>query len=167
MNPANTYFQAIATEAFWKFMMKIALPLLDYDWHLAEDFVQQTFVILWKTKRYDPEKSAPSTYAIRRLRGMINHYHENCRSTEWRKRRYFKEQLGFSTNTDEVEFLDELEQVRSAIERLSLKRREAINRYEREETLQDVASGAGVTREAIRIRECRAVIQLREMLKAA
>lgn len=63
--------QPILNDAFRFWMIRRCIRMLDCNRDRAEVIVQDVYLALWKTDRFDPSKSNIVTYACWRLRGIV------------------------------------------------------------------------------------------------
>lgn len=164
MNRPHPDLEPLFTEAFGRFLMKIALPLVDDNWHVAEDVVQHVFLALIKTQSYDPQRSKPSTYAVRRLRGAISHLLEAQRRHKRRLQRLKNVHPIHHVDKNVTEFRDEVDLVRQSVSRLDNRQSFVLCRFERGETLKDVSSKIGLSKQGVQFIEQKAIRLVRKML---
>ncbi len=164
MSSAQIHFEGIANATVWKWLMRRALPMVDFDWHRAEDAVQQVFLRLWTKRDYDPTRGSPLSYAYRQLQNATFCLKDKELRSERKVATLRDIKPGFTSDRCMIEHREEAARVGKVIDRLAPPLRMAIGRHMRAETLQDVARKMGRSQKTVEAWETQAVDALRMAL---
>lgn len=145
-----------SSEIARKFLFGKALYFCDFDWHLADDAVQDAYLDLLRCRTYDPEKSSPMNFAIRKLRMRLwaiiygPKPQKHGTATTLLSDPASKDIVSMETESREVS-----RTVRAAVSRLHPNQRAVANGICQDDTLQKIGKELGVSRQR--------VFQLREV----
>ncbi len=164
MNSTQQHFEPFINNTVWKWLFKKALRMVDFNWHKAEDAVQQVFLQLISDTRYDPSKCSQLHYAYRRLQNVTYCLEDRERRNRRKISAISEVRLPFSTGSNSTENREEADRVEQVIDTLSPVHRMAIKRHLRGETLQEVAKKMGRSQNTMQQLESQAANAIRMAL---
>lgn len=143
LEESQQILRSVMNETFRRWLMKLALKWTGHNWQLSQDVVQETFVSLLKCQTYDPRKSAPTFFAVWRLRGMLQHQRRKAKAHEGVHR--LKGEPPSRPLTLSVEEREVIDGVRSAINRLPEREANVLLHRLQGLKLREVATRFGVS----------------------